>query len=117
MVVLSLALGSCETVERLSNKYTMSFFITSKGIGKGGDLGGLAGADAHCQSLATAVGGGAERVWRAYLSASFTRNSPTQHARERIGYGPWQNAKGVVIAKSPEELHGKIGRASCRERV
>lgn len=82
----------------------MSFFVTSTTPGKGGDLGGLAGADAHCQSLAQAAGAG-NKTWRAYLSAHATANSPVVNARDRIGAGPWQNAKGVVIAKSVDDLH------------
>jgi hypothetical protein len=101
----TLALGGCETVGQLHDQYFMSFFVTSKGAGKGGDLGGLAGADGHCQALATAAGAG-KRTWRAYLSTSASGTAPTQHARERIGTGPWQNAKGVVIARNVEELHG-----------
>jgi hypothetical protein len=84
----------------------MSFFITSVGPGKGGDLGGLEGADRHCQSLATAAGAG-NRTWRAYLSTQGKAlNDPNVvHARDRIGAGPWYNAKGVLIARSVEELH------------
>jgi hypothetical protein len=81
----------------------MSFFITSVGLGKGADLGGLAGADAHCQTLAKAAGAG-NRTWRAYLS---TTGDKSVNARDRIGRGPWQNAKGVTIAKTLDELHGK----------
>ena len=99
-------LGGCETVGQLHNQYFMSFFVTSKGSGKGADFGGLTGADGHCQALADAVGGGGKRTWRAYLSTSASGTAPTQHARERIGTGPWQNSKGVVIARSVEELHG-----------
>src|SRR5712692_11589843 len=80
----------------------MTFFITSAGSGKGGDLGGLAGADKHCQMLAQAAGAGG-RTWHAYLS---TQGSGAVNARDRIGSGPWQNAKGVVIAKDAAELHG-----------
>jgi hypothetical protein len=76
----------------------MTFFITSTGLGKGADLGGLAGADAHCTSLAKAAGAG-PRDWRAYLSTN------SVHARERIGKGPWKNAKGEEIAKSVDDLH------------
>jgi hypothetical protein len=86
-------------------KSAMNFFITSAGSGKGADLGGLAGADKICQSLAQAVGAGA-RTWRAYLSASPAEGRPAVNARDRIGRGPWQNAKGVVIAKDVNELHG-----------
>src|SRR6202035_504676 len=77
----------------------MTFFVTSEGPGKGGDLGGLAGADAHCQKLAAAVGAGG-KTWHAYLSSNTTAANPgaTVNARDRIGKGPWQNAKGVVIA-------------------
>jgi hypothetical protein len=79
----------------------MTFFITSAGSGKGADLGGLAGADKHCQALATAAGGG-KHTWRAYLS---TTGSPAVNARDRIGKGPWYNAKGNLIARSVVELH------------
>ena len=80
----------------------MTFFVTSTGSGKGADFGGLAGADKLCQSLAAAVGAGS-REWRAYLS---TQGSGAVNARDRIGSGPWQNVKGVVVAKSVAELHG-----------
>jgi hypothetical protein len=83
----------------------MTFFVTSVGIGKGGDLGGLEGADRHCQSLAAAVGAG-NRTWHAYLSTSASGGAPAVNARDRIGRGPWTNAKGVVIAKDVDELHG-----------
>jgi hypothetical protein len=79
----------------------MSFFISSVGSGKGADLGGIAGADRHCQSLATAAGAG-KKTWRAYLS---TTGSPSVNARDRIGKGPWQNAKGVTIARDVDHLH------------
>ena len=88
----------------LSGKSGMSFFVTSAGPGNGGDLGGLAGADRHCQSLASAVGAG-NRTWRAYLSAQPTASQPGVNARDRIGTGPWQNAKGVVIATDVAQLH------------
>jgi hypothetical protein len=78
----------------------MGFFITSVGLGKGGDLGGLAGADAHCQALATAVNAG-NRTWRAYLS---TQGPGAVNARDRIGTGPWANSKGVVMATNLESL-------------
>ena len=83
----------------------MTFFISSAGSGKGADYGGLAGADKHCQTLATAVGAGGH-VWRAYLSTSAAGGSPAVNAKDRIGKGPWQNAKGVVVAKDVAELHG-----------
>jgi hypothetical protein len=80
----------------------MSFFLTSAGSGKGADFGGLAGADAHCQKLAAAAGAG-NRTWRAYLS---TQGQGAVNARDRIGTGPWVNAKGVVVAANVAELHG-----------
>jgi hypothetical protein len=80
----------------------MSFFVTSVGPGKGADLGGLAGADRHCQELAASAGAGA-KTWRAYLSI---QGNGAVNARDRIGQGPWMNAKGIVIAKNVEELHG-----------
>jgi hypothetical protein len=80
----------------------MSFFVTSTNPGRGADLGGLAGADRHCQALASAAGAG-NKTWRAYLS---TTGPGAVNARDRIGRGPWQNAKGVVIARSVDELHG-----------
>ena len=83
---------------------SMTFFVTSAGPGKGGDLGGLAGADAHCQKLAAAVGAGG-KTWRAYLSTNSTPAAAGINARDRIGNGPWQNAKGVVIAKDVNDLH------------
>jgi hypothetical protein len=88
----------------------MSFFITSEGSGKGADLGGLAGADAHCQKLATAAGAGG-KTWRAYLSVPGTfpqGNTPgvaSVNARDRIGNGPWFNAKGALIARDLTHLH------------
>ena len=80
----------------------MSFFVTSAGPGKGADLGGLAGADKHCQQLAQSAGAGA-KTWHAYLS---TQGAGAVNARDRIGKGPWQNVKSEVIAKSVDELHG-----------
>jgi hypothetical protein len=82
----------------------MSFFVSSTGSGNGADLGGLAGADQLCKSLARKVGAG-EREWRAYLSTSATGSNPAVHARDRIGGGPWHNAKGVLIARSVDDLH------------
>ena len=85
-----------------ASKNDMSFFVTSAGSGKGADFGGLAGADRHCQSLASAAGAGG-KTWRAYLS---TTGAGSVNARDRIGAGPWRNANGVVIANSVAELHG-----------
>jgi hypothetical protein len=105
IALLAGALGSCGTVERYE-QFTMTFFVTSTGTGKGADFGGLEGADQHCQALASKAGAG-HRAWRADLSNSVSPGSPTVHARDRIGKGPWQNAKGAVIANNVAELHGK----------
>ena len=87
-----------------------SFFVTSTSIGNGGNLGGLAGADNHCQTLAQAAGiggpAGAAKVWRAYLSTQAADGKPAVNAKDRIGAGPWKNAKGVVVAKDVADLHG-----------
>lgn len=82
----------------------MSFFVTSVGTGKGGDLGGLAGADRHCQSLAEAAGVRG-KTWRAYLSTQAKDGAQTVNARDRIGKGPWHNAKGELIARDVDHLH------------
>jgi hypothetical protein len=84
----------------------MTFFITSANPGKGADLGGLAGADAHCAALAKAAGAPATRVWRAYLSASGV------NAKDRIGAGPWVNAKGVQVAANVADLHSDNNKLS-----
>jgi hypothetical protein len=81
-----------------------SFFVTSTGMGNGGNLGGLAGADNHCHTLAQAAGIGA-KTWRAYLSTQAADGQPAVNARDRVGKGPWQNSKGVVIARDVAELH------------
>jgi hypothetical protein len=96
----------------------MSMFVTSIGLGNGGNLGGLAGADAHCQRLATAVG--STRAWHAYLSAPASGSTPAINARERIGAGPWFNQQGTEIARSLDALHsnraGIIYRTALTER-
>jgi hypothetical protein len=97
LVGVGLGYGSSATAQS-----TMSFFVTSTNPGKGADLGGLAGADAHCQALASAAGAGG-KTWRAYLS---TTGAGAVNARDRIGSGPWTNAKGAVIAANVDELHG-----------
>ena len=86
----------------------MTFFITSEGPGKGGDLGGLSGADAHCTKLAAAAGS-TGKTWRAYLS---TQGADATNAKDRIGKGPWQNAKGVVVATSVADLHSPNNKLS-----
>jgi len=99
--LLSMALGGGAAAQQSG----MSFFVTSAGLGKGADLGGIEGADRHCQQLAQAAGAGG-RTWHAYLSTQAADGKPAVNARDRIGSGPWQNAKGAVIAKTVEELHG-----------
>jgi hypothetical protein len=87
----------------------MGFFITSKGKGDGAKLGGLAGADAHCQALAATVNAG-NRTWHAYLSTQGVGGAPAVNARDRIGSGPWYNAKGALIAQNVADLHGDVVR-------
>src|SRR6187200_2825130 len=87
----------------------MGFFVTSVGLGKGANLGGLAGADAHCQALAMAAGAG-NRMWRAYLSTTGAGNQPAVNARDRIGAGPWYNSRGTLIANNVADLHGDVQR-------
>ena len=105
---ITLVLAGCTGMAQTSSSSTpgsasgMTFFITSAGSGKGADFGGLAGADKHCQTLAAAAGAGG-RTWHAYLS---TQGSGAVNARDRIGKGPWRNAKGVVVANNLDELHG-----------
>jgi hypothetical protein len=85
-------------------KSVMRFFVTGSSPGKGGDLGGLAGADAHCQALAKAEGAG-DHTWRAYLSTTERDGKPAINARDRIGKGPWYNGEGLIIAATLDELH------------
>ena len=98
--LLALAGGGAE-----AQQAEMTFFVTSAGSGKGADLGGLEGADAICQRLAQAVGAGG-KTWRAYLSTQATGGMAAINARDRIGAGPWRNAKGATIAASVADLHG-----------
>jgi hypothetical protein len=100
MTLFVLALCTALTAPLSSQGQKMSFFVSSTGSGSGGNLGGLAGADKLCQALAAKAGAG-NRTWRAYLSTS----GPDVHARDRIGTGPWYNAKGVLIASNVAELH------------
>ena len=90
----------------------MTFFITSAGPGKGGDLGGLAGADAHCAKLAAAAGT-TGKTWRAYLS---TQGANAVNAKDRIGKGPWQNAKGVVVARASPTCTAPTTSSTSRTR-
>ncbi len=112
-VVLGFALAlvspSASSVDAQGN--SLSFFITSTNSGKGADLGGLAGADAHCAALAKGAGAG-NRVWRAYLSTTAADGKPGVNAKDRIGTGPWFNAKGVQVAASVADLHSDNNKLS-----
>ena len=103
--LLPFGLGGTAQAQQVPQAPNMSFFVTSASLGKGGDLGGLAGADAHCQQLATTAGAGG-KTWRAYLSTAEAPTAKAINARDRIGNGPWQNAKGEVIAQNVDDLHG-----------
>ena len=116
LVSLVALLGACApTAPRSSNASTaaspMSFFVTSVNPGKGADFGGLAGADAYCQKLATSAGAGGKN-WRAYLSTTASGGAAAVNARDRIGRGPWQNAKGLMVATSVDDLHGPNNKLS-----
>ncbi len=105
-----MSLGMSGSVQAQQQAPNTTFFVTSAGPGKGADLGGLEGADRHCQQLAATVGAGG-KTWRAYLSTNAAGGSV--NARDRIGNGPWQNSKGTVIATSVDDLHSannKLGR-------
>jgi len=106
LAALSATLAGCAVPPSAPPTGPMSFFVTSTGPGKGADLGGLEGADRHCQSLAQAAGAG-NRTWRAYLSTQSPMwNQPgAVDARDRIGKGPWFNAKGVMVARDVDDLH------------
>jgi hypothetical protein len=119
-VVLVLAASwSAQAQQPPPQSPNMTFFLTSSGPGKGADLGGLEGADRHCQTLAQAAGAG-NKTWRAYLSTQAAGGAQATNARDRIGKGPWQNFKGEVIAQNVDDLHGdnnKLGiQASLTER-
>jgi hypothetical protein len=100
VVLLSLGLSA----DMQAQQANMTFFISSVGSGKGADLGSLEGADRHCQSLAQTAGAGS-RIWRAYLSTQASGGQPAVNARDRIGRGPWHNAKGERIAQNVDDLH------------
>lgn len=104
LLAAAAALGGCAPMSSTSQS-PMSFFVTSVNPGKGADFGGLAGADAYCQRLAASANAGG-KTWHAYLSSRASNGSPAVNARDRIGHGPWQNAKGVVVATSVDDLHG-----------
>lgn len=113
VTVVAVVLGACST-QPSAPANPMSFFVTSANPGNGADLGGLAGADAYCNALATNVGAGG-RNWRAYLSTTATGSAAAVNARDRIGRGPWQNVKGEVVASQVDELHGsnRLGKLTA----
>ena len=102
--ITSMAAGALIALPAQTQTSQMSFFITSDGPGDGANLGGLEGADAHCQQLADAVGSGS-LVWRAYLSTQAAGGQPAVNARDRIGLGPWANAEGTEVAANVDALH------------
>lgn len=102
---------ACFAFPAVAQDTSLSFFITSRGPGDGANLGGLSGADAHCQKLAEAAGAG-NKTWRAYLSASASGGKAAVNARDRIGMGPWHNAKGVQVAANVADLHSDNNKLS-----
>jgi hypothetical protein len=116
LLATACALTACSPMSSTStsgsaSQNPMSFFVTSANPGQGADFGGLAGADAYCQKLASSAGSSAKN-WRAYLSSSASGGAPAVNARDRIGRGPWKNAKGVVVASSVDDLHGPDNKLS-----
>ena len=111
VVITAAAGGGHSRAQTQSGRNSLGFFITSVGGGDGANLGGLDGADAHCQKLAAAVGQG-NRTWRAYLSASAAGEQKAVNARDRIGAGPWYNAKGVMVAENAADLHSDNDKLS-----
>lgn len=112
MALLGLGIAAGAARVQTQAPATLSFFITSAGSGDGANLGGLAGADAMCQKLGAAAGAG-NRTWRAYLSAKADGAQPAVNAKDRIGTGPWYNAKGVMVAQNVADLHSennKLGK-------
>ncbi len=108
IILISLSIAACENDDRPdpieADDSEMSFFITSAGPGDGANLGGLEGADGHCEMLAAAAGA-EDRTWRAYLSTSAAEGQAAVNARDRIGSGPWYNANGVAVADNVDDLH------------
>jgi hypothetical protein len=109
-LVVGLGLAGAAGTAR-AQQADMTFFVTSVGKGNGADLGGLDGADAHCQSLAKAAGAKATN-WHAYLSTTLPGGDEGVNARDRIGKGPWQNAKGAIVASNVDDLHSASNKIS-----
>jgi hypothetical protein len=123
-IVAALALGVTSAVQaqqpaappQLPQAPNMTFFVTGAGPGKGADLGGLEGADQHCQQLAQRHGAGG-KTWRAYLSTQDAAGKPAVNARDRIGNGPWQNFKGETVAQNVDDLHSDNNKLSVNASV
>jgi hypothetical protein len=113
IAVLTLSMGAGSYVALAGAQMPMTFFVTSKGSGKGADLGGIAGADAHCAMLAQAAGS-TGKTWRAYLS---TQGAGAVNAKDRIGSGPWYNAKGQVVAQNVADLHNNPGGGPAFKQI
>jgi hypothetical protein len=114
--LMALSLGGSLQAQQAAQAPNMSFFVTSVGVGDGAALGGLAGADAHCQRLAATVGAGT-KTWRAYLSTAAQGGMPGTNARDRIGAGPWQNSKGTVIATNVDDLHSANNKLNAENSL
>lgn len=113
VAVVAALVAGCSSMSGSGQSSDMSFFLTSEGPGDGANLGGLVGADAHCQSLAAAAGAG-RKTWRAYLS---TTGAGAANARDRIGAGPWVNANGVTVATGVDNLHSENNALSKANSV
>src|SRR4029079_1328748 len=125
LIIATLALGVTSGVNAqqpppapppLPQAPSMTFFVTGAGLGKGADLGGIEGADQHCQTLAQRHGAGG-KTWRAYLSTQEAAGKPAINARDRIGIGPWQNFKGTGVATSVDDLHSDNNKLSFDNSV
>jgi hypothetical protein len=115
-ITLFVALSQTSIAAHHEVSENISFFLTSKGPGNGADLGGLSGADSYCHELAASVGAG-DKKWRAYLSTSAEGNKPSVNARDRIGNGPWFNAKGVKVANNVDDLHSDNSKLSKENSI
>jgi len=116
VAAVSLGATMAQAQQQPPQSPNMTFFVTSTGPGKGADLGGLEGADRHCQTLATNAGAGS-KTWRAYLSSNQARQGGAVNARDRIGPGPWQNFKGVVVAQNVDDLHSDNNKLSMESSL
>src|SRR3989440_6789193 len=114
--VVSLGSSASHAQQPPPQSPNMTFFVTSNGPGKGADLGGLEGADRHCQTLAQAAGAG-NKTWRAYLSTQAAGGAQAVNARDRIGNGPWQNFKSEVVAQNVDDLHGDNNKLGMQTSV